>query len=451
MLHVINFFSIISIIGSGYLFTRILFAKQTQPVSLLFRIAISFSLGLLANLTINLISQSLKIGILFSSILGAIGILLLMFDALQTKPFAKPSLSALVKNGALVGLLVLAYFRVTFQALGTSDMLLIWASQAKMIYEFGGLTTTINWAELGAWHTDYPKLFQVTSAQLMYLVGYWNPYTAKMAMFTLIFGGLLWLFAFYRPAISFAFLVLLVVFFIPGEILWSGPMDGIFALWATVATLCAIHYSKSRDLYLLYGAIVAISVCTNLKNEGFLLGLCIMLALSIALSISKTRQQVFTSIIQHKFQVLEVGLFSALPIGLWSIYKNALALSNDLKLGEVDLINRFLQRWNDPAAVNLINTYLFLLSGPFIHLLAGCISLFLLTFFLRRYISLSAIICFVIAILYMIGILVIYYTTPNDLLWHLNTSADRVMFTALCLFGLTIFELLQEFENPSLS
>lgn len=451
-MHVVNIVALIALIGSGYLFTRIIFAKKLQYAPLLFRIALSFSVGLLANLTINLISQSLRISVVLVAVLGIIGTLLLAFDIFpQIKTFPRPPLSTLIKNIALAILVILAYFRVTFQALGTSDMLLIWASQAKMIYEFGGLTTAINWNELGAWHTDYPKLFQVTSAQLMYLVGYWSPYTAKMSMFTLIFGGLIWLFVFYRPSISFTFLTLLVVFFVPGEILWDGPMDGIFALWATAAVLCAIHYASSRELYLLHGTIVTISICINLKNEGALLGLCILITIFIGLGALNNRKQTIKRLIQHKFQILGLSLLSAAPIGLWASYKNALALSNDLKLGEADLIHRFLQRWNDPTAVNLINSYLFFLGGPFIQLLLGCLSMLFLTFYLKRHVQLPVILSFGITILYIIGVLIIYYTTPNDLFWHLNTSADRVMFTPLCLMSLTIFESLKELENFSLS
>lgn len=462
MLHVVNILALFFLIGSGYVFVRYLLREKITDTAFLLRIALSFSVGTVINLTFNLLFQSLRISIVLTSALGGVGLGLLVFDTIKQRAFLfnfEKEIANKHENKIInfilspkfgfvffIGILILAYFRTIFKALGTTDMLLIWASQAKMIYEFGGLTTGINWAELGSWHTDYPKLFQVMSAELMFAVGFWSVYTAKMAMFTLIFGGVLWLFVFYRPTISFLFLLLLILFFIPGEILWDGPMDGVFAIWATVAVLCAAHYVKTRQIIFLYSLTLVLSIAINLKNEGFLLTVCIAIALFVALLGTHNVKKTLYELRYYRWKILILSLLCIFPVFLWELYKRNLSLSNDLRLGEADLITRFLQRLNDPNAIQMIGAYV-LRDNPLTTLVAGFGVLCLIVYSRTHKFQLMMWFIAFIAILYVGGVLIIYFTTPNDLYWHLNTSADRVMFAPLCLFALAISELLQQIEN----
>jgi hypothetical protein len=116
---------------------------------------------------------------------------------------------------------------------------------------------------------------------------------------------------------------------------------------------------------------------------------------------------------------------------LWIVYKQQWHLSNDLGVGTVQFLFRIIQRLTDGSYKLIIESSYQQVEGALLLLGVLCTASFARNKSLPRE-SFPAVIA---ALIYCLGIIIIYLGTPADLTWHLESSIDRTMLPVIgCIF-----------------
>jgi hypothetical protein len=297
-------------------------------------------------------------------------------------------------------------------------------------------------------HPDYPKLVASLTAQIAYVLGYWNEYSPKLSLVLILMPSLFWVFSFYSRSLSFLFLVMIVPFGMQGW-LWNGYMDGYIALYSAMSMLLLGRYFKHRTLSDLMSALSCLALISNIKNEGIVIALIAMMSITI------------THIISNRFNGDELKkifgmnrmawlMMIAAPCILWSVvYKNLWGLTNHLQMGKSETILRLINNLSDGKSIPLIleRTLSFKATSVSLSLIAFVVALAVLTAS-RKYIV-SWIPALITAAFYYSVMIFVYLLTPK-LEYFLSYSTERLMLTvSSCIIAGTYF-LLNEFEKSSI-
>jgi hypothetical protein len=344
----------------------------------------------------------------------------------------------------LVLYLILVYaVPIVLDPVSAWDARSIWFFHGKMIYYNQALSwaTGLDKVPERFSHVDYPKLLPVLAGQFAAVAGYWNESLPKGSLLALLVPALLGIFSFFRGVqISFFYLIALFLFG-PGEFLWNGYMDGYLALYAGLSLLFWGRWLSGGKIGDLVAGTLLLGGVINLKNEGILFVLALVIAL-VAMRLLGRDSVKFA--FPWRFWTI-----AAVPGGcflLWSLKKAAWGLENNLRLGSGSL--PLIHEHVGQGAIRLIGKWLMVdgLVGK-----AAIIFLAALTIArcLRVRLPVSVWFAATTALIYFAGIFCVYLATPADLNWHLSSSASRTMMTVLtALFAATFFTL-QELETAS--
>jgi hypothetical protein len=258
----------------------------------------------------------------------------------------------------------------------------------------------------------------------------------------------LWVFSFWRATLSFVALVL-VFFFSFNAWLWNGYMDGFLVLYAGASLLLIGRYVADRRDVDLYSAICAAGIAANLKNEGLLFGLCLLVAISVAAPGSLRRKLAHLGRrIRADRMFVATLILSVGPTAIWVIWKTTWGLQNDLTRNPFDGLVRLWRRIGDGATAPYLFRYL-TTEASAIWWLTGLLMI-AAAYTLRRRLTLpnGAIIAAVTALLYTAGLFAVYLTTPHEILqFYLSTSAIRTMATASISLLVGLFFLIGGLER----
>jgi hypothetical protein len=304
-------------------------------------------------------------------------------------------------------------------ALGTPtrspDARSLWMFHAHLIALEGDLHAQLD--GYAAWsHLDYPVLIPALSASLARALGRWNEIFPKAACVLSLLAPLAAMTAaLTRTRLQLAFCILLLL--VGGRLLVNGYMDALLAAHFAAAALVGHAFTRSepgserRVLgVLLCGLLAAL---TLIKNEGLVLHgiLCVSL-------LSTARR------IDRSFWVLAV--VSLLPIAAWKLQLASHGIENDLM--RAGMLARLVER------VSSGQVWLQIVVGLALRprVILPCV-LFAAA---KRATPPSDLMRLILRAcsLYAIALVIVYLSTPHDLTWHLDTSADRtVMPIALAL------------------
>jgi hypothetical protein len=286
-------------------------------------------------------------------------------------------------------------------------------------------------------HPDYPKLIPTLAAQIGFVKGYWNEFLPKGSLFLMLLPPIFLVFSFARKNFSFLLLVL-ITFFSLNTWLWNGYMDGYLALYASTAVLLFGRYFQQNKPIDLYSGICVLGIISNIKNEGLLFCLCMLLTLMVIGDLKS---------IKIKPMTIKTVAISFLPITIWSIYKKLWNLNNDLRIDSLDILKRILSRITDGASPQLIFKTLFLNMSLAWGACALFIGLYLILAFVRKAPTIASYLSILVSIFYFSGLYSIYLLTPHDLNSHLSSSADRTMLTVTLCVLMGVFFLLFQIES----
>jgi hypothetical protein len=428
-------------LGQGWLTIKFLLKKLLleDHQSLFNLIPLSILAGMVMNYGIVLLLQSLYISLIIGCVLSGIGVFW-FFQYLLTCKDRKDDNRSIISKFLFIFLILLFYgSAILVEPLRDWDARSIWFFHSKMIYVAGSIGESAGWQDpsIGFTHPDYPNLIPLIGAQVAYIMGFWNEYLPKISLFFMLIPATIWLATFVKRSFSFGFLI----FMIPlsfGRWIWNGYMDGFLALYFVISILLLgrfLLFSSKVDLISSFGCLFVIM---NIKNEGILaalVGFFLVLLLIIVNHENLSIKKIF-----ENWTALLAGLIAIIPLGMWTFYKHQWNISNDLGIGTQQSFSRIFDRLID-------GSYLFILQ-EINQQIEVAMLIFMLIFLASLYwkikISKDSIQALLAAGLYGLGIFTIYLLTPNDLVWHLNTSISRTMLPVSgCLFVGSYFLLVK--------
>jgi hypothetical protein len=410
----------------GPLWRKTFFIKKDRALFEVFKDAPLLLIGgLILNFTILLLVQSLHAWLwvsLLLSLLGLTGLSVYLFQAWKSKTLGPSSV------GQWAGLLTLSALYlvpILTQPLVAWDARSIWFFHAKMIDNAGGLFQSAGWESIAYFaHPDYPKLIPSMAAEVAYLAGYWNEFLPKISLFFTFFPALLGLFSFSRHSLSFTFLILVFPFAASG-LVWNGYMDGFIYLYFFLGLLLLgryIHQSKSLDLV---SALASLSLTVHIKNEGSLILVSGLVAILMTLGLTRRSLKGIASALRNERSTLLMMILMLLPWGLWAFYQRTWGLQNDLMLGTPASLRQLANRLSD-GSLNIILKYVYAqVEGAVLMLML----LYVWRVVQKEQGSLPhpALLALMAALVYGLGMVLVYLATPHDLQWHLRTSIGRTM------------------------
>ena len=292
-------------------------------------------------------------------------------------------------------------------------------------------------------HTiSYPVLGPTLASSLADTLGFWNEIFPKFFSFILSIPILVYLYFFLENKTA-KFLYGFIIFFIFDKSLIIGEMDGLVALYFTASTLISIQLFKTND-----------PINLELKSKNKFLNINFFYVFAFLnftfLSILKKEAFVYLTIIffslivsnfyfqKYRFvnkKILIIFLISLINFVFWEYYTSRYNVDLTNYPGVLILFEENFSKIFFTNVLNMKNFFLIskemFLNKPF--LISIILSSFLIVFAYKKNKNsnkkelVDFLSIFVIVILYLLFVYFVYYITSYDLLWHLKTSATRVM------------------------
>jgi hypothetical protein len=227
--------------------------------------------------------------------------------------------------------------------------------------------------------------------------------------------------------VRYHLLFLILALFILNLHLINGQVDGLVAIYFSFSSylLYDIFVNKQNSFYYLLTTFCFFIILSLLKNEGIVM---VVILLSIMIIINIQKKEIF-----QNYKKIIFLLFSLIPILIWKITCINYNVNNDII--NYNALNSLKNMVFDYNSFKLIFKFL-ILDTKFILSIIFILIVFNFTknkkFF---YFSL------LVGMSYIFSLFMVYLITPYDLIWHLSSSASRVIISPTFLFS--FFGLLQ--------
>jgi len=399
--------------------------SKTPLVSLL---GVAFLAGMLVNMVLVLLLQSLALSFAVGMLIDLAGAALLFLWRDAFDGGFGPSLSSaggwadlkIGKKTVIFLICAVAATLLVYHALlmpiDAWDARSVWFFGAKKIYYAGGLFSDIGRDSLFE-HADYPKLIPVMAAQIAQIAGYWNEYLPLGVVAVLLCAEFLLLAALFDSIVALLlFFALLIGFVGVSPYLTNGYADMHLAILAMLACGFFIKAATRRNpVDAVYGVLL-LGLAASIKNEGLVLALIIGCAAATQLLVGVRSR---AAVLRGSRGVIIALIVAALPAMLWKFRLWQWNIANDLAAA-TGWGGRFMDRLNFTDIGAILRA---IHAAPML-LLALLTWIIVIRLKGRRHIaSFLPIAC---SVLYLGVLLLVYMTTPSDLAWHLGTSAERV-------------------------
>jgi len=393
--------------------------------SLIQKLPLQIIVGMITNYGIMLIFQSIRTSLIIGSVFAIAGLIITIRNLVTSPTRFKLDNQTI---GQWIGVIITSsVLLIPFlvEPISRYDARTIWFFHSKMIYYAETIGLEAGWQNpfINFSHRDYPNLVPGIASQISIVAGYWNEYLPKLSIYLVLIPGIMWIFSFAKNIFSFLALLAFIPFsFAPW--LWNGYMDGLLAFFFCIALLMIGEYFRTLKPFYLTSALACLILMMNIKNEGVLALLSLLLGLVISLLFVK--QQVKPHELFKNYWKTIVGLVMLIiPFFIWSFYKQKWGLVNDLGIGSVVAFLRLFARIKE-------GTFSIILKSEFAEIIEQLVIFSLILFASASWkinLPKSVIPAVLTTSLYLLGISVIYLITPRDLRWHLNTSVSRTMMT----------------------
>lgn len=414
------------------------------------RAALALALGILVNYCLMLTGQTIGRVLLAGMALGMLGALRFWRDVRSGSPNWGRGNNTTVFSVCCIGyIFIVHYFTILVEPLLQWDARSIWFFHAKMIWTDGALRQQTGWdhPSIAFSSPDYPELVPAIAAQLAYIKGYWNEFLPKGSLLIMLVPAVLWFFSFFRKRVSFVLLALGCFFGLTG-MLWNGYMDGYLAIYYSVTLLLFGRYlSEQRDVDL-YSGLCALGIAANIKSEGLLFGVCLVMTLFIVgFEIRAFSPAWLFRRLRTDFAFVRVLLISIAPALIWAFYKKSWGLQHYLTADPSMTWSRVSTRLIDGFTVNYVLDFLMFRASS-IWIAVGLIAV-TIVFLAHQGLKphLGALVAALTSALYVCGILVVFLSSPVvELHWHLFTAAGRTMSAVMMALLVSMFFLLSDLE-----
>jgi hypothetical protein len=284
----------------------------------------------------------------------------------------------------------------------------LWLFHAKRIYFDHNLYSQLD--GYAPWsHNDYPTLYPAFAATLAGAVGLWNEVFPKSTSLFFLSPPLLLIASIFREKGGVC-LFIICMMFVSKDLLINGYIDALLALYISAIVLvlrCEILTNKNlkiSSIFLLNSCLIII--LPLLKNEGLVITGCLFICLMIT-----------------KSRINKIYFLSFFASVLIYFFTWKLPVLNSGVTGN-PFIEGFIGRLIDRAFLS--NDLLFIVKKIFSAIWYWLI-LILSVLYLNRFNRVDVRLIGGFVLLYLIIIIFVYLSTPYDLVWHLETSLDRVL------------------------
>lgn len=303
----------------------------------------------------------------------------------------------------------------------------IWLFHGKRIFLDQSLSAQLDgyarWSQI-----DYPVFVPVVMASLAELIGGWNEILPKSAVVWIMLPALLIIFS--RLGAVYQRMAMACLTLLCGSIwLVNGYMDGLLGVYF-VAGFCVAYWwvgpagtEAGMDTLRpwLRGATTfsILAILALLKNEGVVLLACVCASIGMVFLLKNRRLP--------PWSLIALCVLSLLPIVLWKAAVATHGIKSEL--ASSNLLEFFLGRWrNAYFHLLILRTMVWRVEFvvPLVMLLVSWRGL-------RR--DMHAQSAILAAGLYFLIIYLVYLATPNDIRWHLATSADRTILPVCMLLS----------------
>lgn len=291
----------------------------------------------------------------------------------------------------------------------------IWLFHAKRIFLDDNLFAQLD--GYAAWsHNDYPVIIPAFSASLAGFVGLWNEIFPKVANVVFLIAPLFLLGAVFRNVVSIVFFLVALIY-ICSHYLHNGFVDANVAviIASVVLIIFEIHKLDSRDKNLLFYVLSSsLAILCLMKNEGILLSAIFLIFFF------------FYNFLYKFAKKSEILFVSALPlffVSTWKYYCFTHDVTNDI-VGS-NLYNQALSRVLDLNSVVTILSYIF----DEIWVALVFILVLMAIFYKKNEFCKNIYFIIFYVICYVLCIFMVYISTHQNLSWHLDTSASRILMT----------------------
>lgn len=375
-------------------------------------------LFVLIELSLSMLLQSLEftLPILFIAMVTAFAIVPRIGGrSLETSPASGARLQC---HGAFsIYLVLLLSFYILFTA-KAHDARYIYFFHGKIIYFAGGLFQSTHWDEpaISFSHPDYPKLIAVLSAQIAYILGFWNEYLPKLSLLALAVPSCITL---GRLALDRNLGLVLFLSFpmLLGGWLWNGYMDAYLAVFSGLSFICFWMYLLLDIELFIYLAIVYLGLCGSLKNEGLLTILCMAIGITAGIAACTPRLRI---VWRNKLRIFLYSLIAIAPVIIWHYYTYEWSIFNQLELSSMKAFSRVAERISNGYIPLNVMSIMFTRSKLYFMLPLSLIAVVyakrkaLINRKLKRIIA-SA---YIVSLLYFLGIFLVLMATPLPSVTH---------------------------------
>ena len=289
------------------------------------------------------------------------------------------------------------------------DTWAIWLFHAKRIFiEENFFVTLNNYTNL---HNSYPLIAPSFMASFGNLIQGWNLLLPKFSIYLLYIPPLIYANSIFNN--KFNLILLLITNLIINKFLFNGYIDGLIAIYFSfcVYLIYELIFEEKKDIVDFLILYFFLTILSLLKNEGFVLVLIILSLLFIKNFIDKKK----VGKIDKNF-FLYLSIF---PYLLWKLVSIINGIGTDVVSDAK--FERIINYDILMDSILMIFESLFLNFQSLMSFLVLVISFYFCKDKKLLYVTLYCI------VIYMLILISIYFITPHDLSWHLNTSGARVM------------------------
>ena len=219
-------------------------------------------------------------------------------------------------------------------------------------------------------------------------------------------------------------------------------MDGLLALCLSISMLMISKFLITSDYIDLFAGILSLSISLNIKNEGILGTIAVIISLMLFTLIFCKRTSIKQKLL-FNWKWLLVWLPTLIPFLLWTLSVNQWDLSNDLNIGSTQFFQNIGKRMFDGSFSTILLRSYREISGAVL-ILVICLTAILIW---KKEMNKVIYLPLISSLLIFLGLVTVYLSTPHDLTWHLNTSVDRTMLPVIGGILIASYYLLESIET----
>jgi len=324
-------------------------------------------------------------------------------------------------------LLILAvsytFFIAFLKPMEDYDSVAIWAYKAKAIYlaqpkDFLDVIKT-RFIDV---HPDYPYLFPMSEVWLYTFLNRFDDYTVKI-IFPVSYLAFLLIFYFSlkkaalkrRLSLAMTFMLASVSHF--SLFATNGYADSQMSIYCSIAFILLYLWAKEKKRVYFLGAIFSAAAAFWTKNEGSVVVIAMLTVLAVRLNKRTLRS------------VVPYAIALCLCIAGWAIFKNRMSLQNDVM--NMETFRHFNVFMSFKRLGAILYEYQKNIFGLKYWNLAWLIFIYAVVRNFKNTLTSPYIFITLPVFVILIGYTIIYMITPHDIVWHLTTSAERLLLHVL--------------------